>query len=270
MKYKLLALDIDGTLMDKNGIISDEDINAISAVQRIGICVSLSTGRSLIGCRRVLEQMKLDGYHISFDGALVSDPHNGEELYTCPLSKEMAKQAIEYSHSNEVPLELYSSSRYYAEHESWSTNAHREFFHIEPNIIDFTGLEDRERFIKGGIVATNSEEEEKVREFCLHFKDVFNFTWARTPAYPGVAFVNVLAPEVSKGNALIALVEHLGIGLDDVMAIGDGHNDVSLLSTAGLGIAMGNALDELKEVADHITLDIDDNGVAVAIKKFIA
>jgi len=269
LKYKLLALDIDGTLMDKKGSISEEDMNAIAAVQRAGICVSLSTGRSLLGCHNVIKQMRLDGYHMSFDGALVSESNSGEEIYACPLSKETVKQAIEYSHANEVPLELYSRNRYYAEFESWSTNAHREFFHIEPHIVDFTGIKDKERFIKGGIVATNSEEEERVQKFCLHFKDVFNFTWARMPAYPGVAFINVLAPDVSKGNALEALVVHLGIGMDEVIAIGDGHNDVSLLSMAGLGIAMGNALDELKAVADHITLDIENNGVAAAIKKFI-
>jgi len=90
-----------------------------------------------------------------------------------------------------------------------------------------------------------------------------------TPAYPGVNFINVIARGVSKGRALRALVSYLKIPLDGVVAIGDGANDVSLLEEAGLAIAMGNAHDELKGVADHITLDVDHNGVAQAIRVFL-
>ena len=113
------------------------------------------------------------------------------------------------------------------------------------------------------------EEIAKARSFCLHFDSSLHFTWTKTPAYPDIDFVNVLAPRVSKGKALTALVSHLGLSLGEVIAIGDGSNDIPLLTSAGLAIAMGNASDELKAVADYITLDIDHGGVAVAIKKFL-
>ena len=92
---------------------------------------------------------------------------------------------------------------------------------------------------------------------------------AKTPAYPEVDFINVVAPGVSKGKALEALATFLGIPLSEVMAIGDGANDITLLSSAGLAIAMGNAPEELKAVADYVTLDGDHNGVAAAINKFL-
>ena len=79
----------------------------------------------------------------------------------------------------------------------------------------------------------------------------------------------MIAPDVSKGTALEALASFLGIPLTEVMAIGDGGNDIPLLSSAGLAVAMGNASDELKAVADYITLDVDHNGVAAAISKFL-
>ena len=79
----------------------------------------------------------------------------------------------------------------------------------------------------------------------------------------------MLAPGVSKGRALEALASYLGISLAEVMAIGDGINDIPLLSVAGLAIAMGNAPDEVKAVADYITLDVDHSGVAAAIEKFL-
>ena len=79
----------------------------------------------------------------------------------------------------------------------------------------------------------------------------------------------MLAPDVSKGKALEALASYLGIALTEVIAIGDGGNDISLLSKVGLAIAMGNAVNEVKAVADYVTLDVDHNGVAEAINKFL-
>jgi hydroxymethylpyrimidine pyrophosphatase-like HAD family hydrolase len=79
----------------------------------------------------------------------------------------------------------------------------------------------------------------------------------------------VVAPDVSKGKALEALASFLGISLTEVMAIGDGINDIPLLSSVGLAVAMDNASDELKAVADHVTLDVDHHGVAAAINKFL-
>jgi len=79
----------------------------------------------------------------------------------------------------------------------------------------------------------------------------------------------VLAPGVSKKKALEALAWHLGISMNEIMAIGDGANDISLLSSVALAIAMDNAPDEVKAVADYITLDVDHSGVAAAIDKFL-
>ena len=92
---------------------------------------------------------------------------------------------------------------------------------------------------------------------------------AKTPAYPDVEFINILAPGVSKGKALEKLAVHLKVPLSQIMALGDGTNDVSLLITAGLGVAMGNAADEVKAVADYVTLDVGHSGLATALEKFL-
>jgi len=118
-------------------------------------------------------------------------------------------------------------------------------------------------------VVRSAEERAKADSFRLHFKDSLSFSVTKTPAYPEVDFINVLAPGVSKGKALEVLASHLGIALTEVIAIGDGANDVSLLAKAGLAIAMDNATAELKAGADHVTLDVDHNGVAAAINKFL-
>ena len=269
MKYKLLVVDVDGTLLDRNGNVSTVDRKAVAEASHSGIKVSLSTGRAPRACMEIIDQLSLNGYHIFVDGAIVSDPKQDKEVCVHPLSAEVVEQAVEFAHRNNLNLELYSLTDYFAERESWSADAHRQFFGVEPIMVDFNGIWERERIIKGGLVVTSAEEDAKTRDFCRQFEGRLHFSWARTPAFPGVAFINIIAPEVSKGKALEDLVSYLGLSMSEVMAIGDGTNDISLLSTAGLAVAMDNAPDEVKAAADHITLDVDHGGVAAAVKRFL-
>jgi len=267
MKYKLLVVDIDGTLLSRERKISAENKGAIDRARRLGIGVALSTGRAVLACRSILDQLALDGYHIFFDGALVSDL--GKEVYARPLDSEVVRDAIDFARSNKIDLELYSTGQYFVERETWSTNAHRQFFGIEPSVVDFAGLWERERIIKGGLASVSPEQMTRAREFYARFSNRLHFSLARSPAFPDVEFTNVVAPEVSKGRALEALTLHLGVPLSEVMAVGDGTNDISLLAKAGLAVAMDNAPDELKAVADHITPDVDQDGLALAIERFL-
>ena len=267
--YKLLVIDIDGTLINRYGDVSSENREALALARSSGVQVSLSTGRSLKSSLRIVEQLSLDSYHIFFDGALVSTPDLGKEIYAQSIAKPAVKQMIEFARSHDIDLELYSATSYFAERETWSTEAHRQFFGIDPVIGDFTGLWEQERIMKGGLAITNPEEEGKAESFTEYFAERLHFSRVKVPTFPDVTFVNILAPHTSKGKALEALASHLGISLAEVVAVGDGRNDISLLATAGLGIAMGNAHEETKKVADHITLDVAQHGLAAAIKKFL-
>ena len=113
------------------------------------------------------------------------------------------------------------------------------------------------------------EEKAAAGRFRRHFDDRLTLSMSKTPAYPDVDYINVMAPGVSKRSALDALVRYLGISLDQVMAIGDGVNDVPVLSSVGLAVAMDNAPAEVKAIADYVTLDANHSGVTQAIKKFL-
>ena len=256
-------------MLGKNGTISAEDTQSLAEVCARGMPVSLSTGRTTPAALRIINQLSLDGYHIFFDGALASDPKKNEEVYAQPISKGMVKQAIEFAHQNGVDIEFYSATHYFAERETWSTEIRRQFFGIEPTILDFNELWERERIIKGTITVSSPEERAKASNFSLHFKGNLDFSQTKSPSFPEVDFINVLAPDVSKKKALEALALHLGIALTEVIAIGDGMNDISLLSSVGLAIAMENAPDEVKAVADCVTLDVDHSGLSAAIQKFL-
>ena len=267
--YKLLVMDIDGTLLGKNGAISAEDRAALARVGGLGMRVSLSTGRVVQACLKIINQLSLDGYHIFFDGALVSNPKEDEEVYVEPISEESVRQIVDFAHLNEINLEFYSADHYFVERETWASDIRRDFYHTPPTVVDISTLWQKERIVKGVLTLLSSEEKARAELIYLQFKDSLSFSWTTTPAFPGVDFINVIAPGVSKGKALEALASFLEIPLTEVMAVGDGTNDISLLSTAGLAIAMGGAPDEVKAVADYVTLDVDHSGVAEAINKYL-
>ena len=262
-------MDVDGTLLGKDGVISAEDRNALARAGDLGIRVSLSTGRVTQACLGIIKQLSLNGYHIFFDGALVSNPAKGEEVYVRPVSKDLVRQIIDFAYLNEISLDLYSATRYFVERETWASDIRRDFFGIQSTVVDFAQLWQVETIIKATLTVRSVEEKAKAEDFYNKFSSSLNFSWTKTPAYPEVDFINVVAPDVSKGEAMEALASFLGIPLAEVIAIGDGSNDISLLSKAGLAIAMDNAPDELKAVADYVTLDIDHDGVAAAISKFL-
>ena len=138
--YKLLVVDIDGTLVNRHGNISAMDRKALAKARDLGTLVSLSTGRGLRASLSIINQLSPDGYHISFDGALVSRPRRGEEVYVQPISPAMVQQMVAVAHEHNLDLELFTVSHYFVERETWSTAAHRRFFGIQPTIVDFTRL----------------------------------------------------------------------------------------------------------------------------------
>ena len=262
-------VDIDGTLLDKNGAICVEDRKALARVAGSGIRVSLSTGRVVQACLKIIEQLSLDGCHIFFDGALVADPTTGQEIYVEPISPELVRRLIEFARLTGLDLELYSATHYFIERETWATEIRQQFFDLQPTMTDFAQIWPQERIIKGTLTASSGEEKAKASVIYQQFRTLLSFSWTKTPAYPDIDFINVLACDVSKGKAMEALASHLAIPLSETMAIGDGANDVSLLSRAGFAVAMENAADEVKAVADYVTLDVDHSGVAAAVARFL-
>jgi 5-amino-6-(5-phospho-D-ribitylamino)uracil phosphatase len=267
--YKLLVVDIDGTLLNSRGVISTEDTEAIIRVVKAGVRVALSTGRAAMASRWVLDHLHLDGYHIFFDGALVYDPINNMEAYAESIDGGLACQAIDFARQRNIHFDLYTSSRYYVEQESWAVDIRRKFFRIEPTFKSLDEVCQQERIIKGTVIIHSPQEKEIAIDFQNRFRGKLSFSWTTTPAYPEVNFINVVSPKVSKGKALEELCALYKVSLSQVMAIGDGVNDVSLLKAAGLAVAMGNCVDELKSVAHTVTHDVDHSGVSEAIKRFL-
>lgn len=268
-RFKLFVVDIDGTLIGRSRKISEKDKKALEEAVRKGIRVALATGRVLQSARNVVKHLGLGGEHVYYDGALISTPCNTNPAYARFIDKDIIKRAVHFARETGAYLELYSTEHFFAERENWSDDIHRNLFGVDPLITSFDGIWDREKIIKAELISRSPEEARQVELFKREFDGELRFSIAHTPKCPGVEFVNIIDPEVSKGMAVQVIAEGMGITLDEVIAVGDGSNDVPMLEKAGFAVAMGNARDELKEIADHITSDVDNSGVAEVVERFL-
>jgi 5-amino-6-(5-phospho-D-ribitylamino)uracil phosphatase len=267
--YKLLVVDLDGTILNREGILSNTDRQALNYVRESGLGISICTGRASSGCLNYPEILSPEGFHIFFDGAMVSNSHLTEEIFIRTLDKDLVRSVCQRVQSHKIPLELFTRKQVFIDESNERIGSHLKILNMKPVNAKIADICEKETLLMGCLITASSEEEQKIKTLSLEYKDTLRFSWTRHPAHPNFLFINFTVPGLSKGKALETLCSHLKIHLDQVIAIGDGSNDVSLLAKAGLAIAMQNSPAELKEIADYITADVDHNGVARAVKKFL-
>jgi Cof subfamily protein (haloacid dehalogenase superfamily) len=211
----------------------------------------------------------LDGYHIFFDGALVCNPDINDTIYSQSIQSDNVLKAVDYARNNDIYLELYTRDKFYTDQTNWTDEIHRKFFGVSIYRDDLTKIGSLQPILKMETIARAAEEFIKAEKMKLALGTCLRFSTARSPAFPEIDFVNIIEPGVSKGSALLKLADYLGVDLEEVIAVGDGYNDIPLLQTAGFGVAMGNAFAEVKAVADDITLTVGQGGVASVIDRHI-
>ena len=268
-EYKLLVTDVDGTLLDDDGQVSDETIEAVRSLVDRGVPVVLCTGRSIMSCRSIVDRLELQPqHHIFYDGALVGNVSGIDPVRAVYLEPELIREMVEFAAEYGIDLELAALHGSFSERETWSAFVKRTIFGHPVAIGPLSGIWEREKLIRASLTVREPGDKERAERFMTRFRDDLVVSPAHSPEFPDVTFFNLLTPGLSKGQAVKALAKHLGISTGDVMAAGDWLNDIPMMKAAGLAVAMGNAHEDVKAVADFVTLTAAEHGLAHAIRRF--
>ena len=287
-KIRLIASDMDGTLVNDKGIISEENITAIRKAQEMGIKVAIATGRPYDGTKREMEEAGLVLPLICLNGAEIFT-EKGENLKTTPLSKEVAREIFKVCKQKGVYCDVFTNQGILSD----SEEEHLEMFYDilkisdpSPDLTKEKALEKVKDRIEKENVRFVSEYDKEINDDSLQINKLVLFSNDATllrsarealdeldlvlkisSSSPNNIEIN--HPDVHKGAAVEYLAETLGIQMDEVMTIGDNLNDMTMLRMAGRGVAMENAAEEIKRVVKYHTKANYENGVAYAIEDMI-
>ena len=262
--YKLIASDMDGTLLRSDRTISDETRNAIMNIKEKGVLFVLCTGRPLIAVEKYNKLLNLNCPVILYNGAQIFDFASRKVLFEKYLDFEYAK--FVWDEGCKKKLEIYV----------WADNELYTNF-VNDKVYDYTIESHAEihklndiRDLKGKNITKVlwDEEPDKIKIFIKEF-DAINFFEKVNYCTSMPYYLEFFNLETSKKVAIQKLEEIYNIKREEIIAIGDGKNDIEMIKYAGLGVAMDNATDEVKKYADVVTKSNNDDGVLEIIKKYI-
>lgn len=265
--YKLIALDMDGTLLNEEKKVTQRTKDAIWAAKDKGVTVVLATGRPIEGVHRYLEELNMLGendYVLSYNGSLVQKTKNKEIITKRTLKGTDATYLYNLSKELEVNIHAFS------EKEGLITPKANKYTTVEADIngikfkeFSFANVDTEDNMTK---IMMIDEPEILQKAVDKLPKEIYNdYTVVRSAPF----FLEFLNKEANKGTGVELLAKHLGVKVDEIIAMGDAGNDLHMIEYAGMGIAMGNAFDEVKKVANYITDTNENDGVAKAIEKFV-
>ncbi len=265
---RLIVADLDGTVLGVSREVSPRVRDAIRAVRRRGVQMALCTGRPMFSTRRYIEELQLTGFHIVDGGATILDPFTGLVLYRHGFTPALARHLLDYAQREGIGLEVYSGDAYYVEAEDEHSRLHTGVLRYPPVVRPLADVVEHLPITKMETLATNDEERARLRAMAVHFADAVDWGWSYAPGIVG-DFVNIIPKGVSKGQAVVRLINHTGIPVSQVMGVGDAMNDEPLLRAVGLPVAMGHAPEALKQVACWITSSVEEDGLALAIERYV-
>ncbi len=267
MSIKLIAIDIDGTLVNNNREITPEVFEAVQKAKAAGVKIVIATGRPLLGVQNILEALNLldaGDYVITYNGALVQATATGEAFIDEPLTYDDYLDIEMESRRLKTPLHSITMSTVYTHNRNISKYTINEAY--------ITGLPLKYR------TAEEMAKHEIIKMMYIDDPDKLDATIAKLPQrfrerYTIVKstpfYLEILNKDASKGLAVQHLAEKLGISYEETMAIGDEENDRSMLEAVGNPVVMANGNPELKKIAKYITKSNEDSGVAHAINEWV-
>ena len=273
MKYTyVVGSDLDGTLLSKGEIISEENQAAIKEMSERGICFVPNSGRSFSEMPRSVLENPYIRYYIGADGASIWDKETGEKI-SFAMSRETARPMLDILYSYPTHINVRSKGICYTDKEKCDPEGY-EKYRFSKNYALFTDyyiskVEDFDRFIY---------ELEDIEMACIFFVDDADMAECKARLEALGEYVvasseptnlEVFHKSAGKGNALLCLAERLGVPVERTIAVGDGKNDMDMIRKAGISLAMGNAVPELKEAADRIICRCEEHSAKYILDNII-
>ena len=265
-QYKLLALDLDGTLIKDDLIISPAAKDAIWAARKQGVVVTLATGRMFKSAKQFADELELDVPIICYQGAMVRHSRTGETLLHQPVPLDLARQFITFTNSKGYYAHGYVDDHIYVPSRTPEALEYARLARVEAEPVgDLLEFFDRPEHAPTKLVIVTSED--KTLSIVDELQTMFQDKLYVTMSHP--RFAEAIHPACSKGAALAALAASLDIPREQVIAIGDNHNDLPMIEWAGLGVAVGSAAAFVREKADYVTKAGVGQAVVETIERFI-
>lgn len=261
MTIKLVATDIDGTILKYTGGFNQTVIDYINELDKSGIKVVLVTGRMHKSAQKIADELGLKTPIVSYQGALVRNKE--QVLYERYIPNDTSERILNWALKQDIHINLYMNDDLYVEKENDFTRKYASHQHIPFNVqpFDTIKLDNVNKILL--IDYNDAQKVSRVTEQLQ--KDFPELYIVKSTDF----FCEVCHKEATKGDGLKCIHDFYGITKDETLAIGDHNNDLELLLSGGVKVAMGNATEELKSVADFVTDTVENDGFIKAVEKFV-
>ena len=268
--YKLVAIDLDGTLVTDEKELTPKTMKAIKEASQKGVKIMISSGRSFYRLEKYIDALDLRKENqctICFNGGMIVENTTKEMIYSQNLDAQEVNELIQLGKSLDLPIMIYTKDSHCVEKvpEVIQKNA-KNLKGMNLKIVDFDKMnfnEEQNYIYKVCFIDKPEIIIEKRKQISKEIMEKYEIT-SSVPEY-----IEIVKKGIKKSEAIKVVMDKYDIKQNEVMAIGDGENDVEMLKFAGLGIAMENAMDDVKEFADDVTTSNNDDGVGNAIEKYI-
>lgn len=262
-EIRLLAADLDGTLMDRDAILSPRLKAAVRATMEKGVRFTVATGRTFQATRPFAQELGTNAPLICYQGGLIRDPASGQTLYERAIPLPLAQEIVRFARERDLHLNVFLDDETYAER----MRPEAEFY-VRLSGVPLHPVGDLLAFLDRGptkfmIISDEETTDRLAPELQALYAGKLNIVKSyRT-------FLEGMPAGVSKGAALAELAVYLGLDQRETLAIGDNDNDAEMVAWAGIGVAIGNASPAVLAVADYVAPPVWEDGAAQAVEKFI-
>ena len=287
--YKLVVIDLDGTMLNSYGVVTNETKEVIKKVEKQGVEVVIASGRPIDSIKEIVKEIESKNYFIAGNGAIIYDIKNDEIIYEKTLSKEKVLEIIKICEDNSISYNIYTENEilatslkynvlYYHKENLKKEESKKTKINLVKNMYEYIQNKEDVKFLKITICDESKAVFNSIIRKIKEIKDIEVLEishMSRKTIKQGTEefeisyyYTEISAGDVDKWNAIEFLMEKLKMKREEIMTIGDNLNDRKMIENAGLGVAMGQSTPAILELADEVTSSNDEEGISKILQKY--